>query len=182
MSPLKRPPDSQIYIKLFDFYRRNGECEFGDIFIFDIFVRKYSPFVVDMVDIELVLVGYTKQLIFLLTTNTSWPRRTEMCLHYDALLSSPRARHSSRPVLAEDSLFFTVYPPPAAWIRLLRWADMKAAGSDVYIWSRGSPLRGDWDKTTLPSSLLFFLWTSFHSFFFFSFHQIHLSCLHLSQG
>lgn len=49
--------------------------------------------------------------------------------------------------------FLSVYPRPAAWLRLSLWAEMKASGSDVYIWTRGRPLRAGPDKTTLPSSL-----------------------------
>lgn len=96
----------------------------------------------------------TPNLTSLLTKNTSWPQRIELCLHYHTLPLPPsRVSRPSLPVLAEDSLFFTVYPPPAARLCLFLWAEMKASGSDVYIWLGGGPLWAGQDKTTLPSSL-----------------------------
>lgn len=112
-------------------------------------------------------------LTSLLTKNTPWPQRIELCLHYDTLPFPPsRASQPSLPVLAEDSLFFTAYPRPAARLHLSLWAEMKASGSGAYIWLRGRPLRAGRDKTTLPSSLLFFLQPSIPPFIFYSFHQI----------
>lgn len=90
----------------------------------------------------------------LISLVTLWPQRIELCLHYDTLPFPPsRVSRPSLPVLAEDSLFFTVYPMPTMWLHLFLWAEMKASGSDVYIWLRGRPLRASQDKTTLPSSL-----------------------------
>lgn len=97
----------------------------------------------------------------LVTKNTSRPQRTEVCLHYNTLPHIPVLCQPAIP-----TLFFNVYGP-AAWLHLFLWAEMKASGSDVYIQLRGRPLRAGPDKTTRPSSLLFFLQPSIHPFIFF---------------